>query len=613
MEKSNLFALSLPLRNILIATLTVHGVAALAAERVDLESVTSADIRRVTQAGEFVEMPAILGLSAQELVPVRRRIYIGGTTVTRYQQSYQSVPVWGESVTEKRTPNQSTPELSGTLLRNLANDLPAIQPTYSPAQALTLAKTRARINVPTENDQTKLFVRLGTNNVAQLIYIVSFLIKDAATPSRPHAMIDATTGAVLEQWEGLQHLDASGPGGNQNTGKYEYGSALYGPLVVSDNCTMRSDNVIAVDLKNATSDVTPFQFSCPRNIFKEVNGAYSPINDAYYFGTAVFNMYRDYLGLRPISQTLLMKVHYGRSYENAFWDGSAMSFGDGAATLYPLVAVDVSGHEISHGFTEQNSALQYTGQAGGMDEAFSDMAGEATEYYVRGKNDFMVGADIFKADGALRYMDNPPRDGASIDNAALYTSKLDVHHSSGVYNKAFYLLATKPGWTTRRAFEVMADANQLYWTSISNFNQGACGVEKAAGNRGYAVADVTAAFEDVGVQCGTTVPVPTKSHVLVKGVAVHGIAIATNKKITYTLTVPPGRSNLTFKLSGGTGDGDIWMRRGKTPTIHLYDAKSDGPTNAELIQIAKPEAGKYYLSVTAYQAISGVTLLANYR
>jgi len=121
----------------------------------------------------------------------------------------------------------------------------------------------------------------------------------------------------------------------------------------------------------------------------------------------------------------------------------------------------VTSHEVSHGFTEQNSALVYSGMSGGMNEAFSDMAGEAAENYMKGTNDFQVGAEIFKAAGALRYMYNPPLDGRSIDNAANFTSTLDVHYSSGVYNKAFYLLATKTGWNVQKAFQVMADANRL--------------------------------------------------------------------------------------------------------------------------------------------------------
>jgi Thermolysin metallopeptidase, alpha-helical domain/Bacterial pre-peptidase C-terminal domain/Thermolysin metallopeptidase, catalytic domain len=289
-----------------------------------------------------------------------------------------------------------------------------------------------------------------------------------------------------------------------------------------------------------------------------------------------------------------------------------MNFGDGASTFYPLTALDVTGHEVSHGFTEQNSNLTYSGMSGGMNEAFSDMAGEAVEYYVRGTNDFKVGVDIFKAAGALRYMYNPPLDGGSIDNASQYTSSLDVHYTSGVFNKAFYLLATTSGWNTRKAFEVMADANRLHWTAGSTFNQGACGVEQSAISRGYVVADVTAAFAAVGVVggCGGTTP-PPGAIVLTKDVSV-GFAGAAGTQAKYTFVVPTGSTNLSFKMSGGTGDGDIYTQLTTDPTTTSYLAKSDGATTAESILIAAPTAGTYHLLANAYATVSGASIVASY-
>jgi pseudolysin/vibriolysin len=158
-----------------------------------------------------------------------------------------------------------------------------------------------------------------------------------------------------------------------------------------------------------------------------------------------------------------------------------MTFGDGRNTFYPLVSVDVAGHEVSHGFTEQHSGLCYANgsDCGGMNEAYSDIAGEASEYYFKGSNDFLVGEEIFKGDSgeALRYMCNPTQDGLSIDNAADMTPRINPHYSSGVYNKAFCTLAKTSGWDTKKAFQVFARANAEYWTASSSFNQGACGVE----------------------------------------------------------------------------------------------------------------------------------------
>ncbi len=606
-------------RPLLIATLVAAACNVMAADREDLDHGAMPAAR--TLAGGHGKAHEMLGLGASDLREVRSQQYANGKKVTRFEQMYQGIPVWGEAVAQHEAPDQAQASFSGALLRNVGNDLNSVTPLYSSAQALTLAKTKSGANGSTENEQAKLYVKLGQRNVAQLIYVVSFLTKTTTNePTRPYFMIDANTGAVLDKWEGITHsLTGTGPGGNTKTGQYEYGTtAGFGymdVLVSGSTCKLSSTNVDTYNMNGATSGSgTLHSFTCPRNTIKTINGGYSPMNDAHYFGNQVFNMYQTYLGVRPISQKLVMKVHYGSSYENAFWDGSSMNFGDGASTFYPLTSLDVTGHEVSHGFTEQNSNLTYSGMSGGMNEAFSDMAGEAVEYYVRGTNDFKVGVDIFKAAGALRYMYNPPLDGGSIDNASNYRSSMDVHYTSGVFNKAFYLLATKSGWNTRKAFEVMADANRLFWTAGSTFNQGACGVEKAAIARGYAVADVTSAFASVGVTggCGGTTPPPSGATVLTKDVSV-GFSGATGTQVRYTFDVPTGSTNLSFKMSGGSGDGDIYAQLNSDPSTSSYLAKSDGSSNAETILIASPAAGSYHFLANVYSTVSGASVVATYQ
>ena len=231
---------------------------------------------------------------------------------------------------------------------------------------------------------------------------------------------------------------------------------------------------------------------------------------------------------------------------------------------------------------------------------------------MKGTNDFLVGADIFKGNGSLRYMANPPQDGNSIDNAANFTSGMDVHYSSGVYNKAFYLLATKAGWNTQKAFQVFARANDLYWTASTNYNQGACGVQTAATDLGFTVADVTAAFTSVGVSCGGGTTPPPATVVLTKGVPVTGQGTTTGNSLNYTLVVPAGATNLTFTTSGGTGDVDMYVKAGSAPTDTVYDCRPYTGGNAETCTFAAPAAGTYYVRLKAYSTFSGVSLVGNY-
>lgn len=444
-----------------------------------------------------------------------------GNSKNKAQMLYKGVPVYGQSAVLEQDTTGRTIGLQGSLLANISDDLESVTPGMLHGKALgKLKQLLGHNNI--DNSKTDLVIYVDNANKAHLAYRVEYLVTDSAEPSRPTAFVDANTGVILTSWDAITHgrsakgkpggggnggttteTTVRGPGGNTKTGLYNYGSD-FGSLLATTNgsaCYLDSLNVTTVNMGNSTRGGSTAQVTCGDTGQDLTNGAFAPMNDAQAFGNVIFDMYKNWYNVTPLSQKLVMRVHYGRNYENAFWDGTAMSFGDGATTFYPLVSLDVSAHEVSHGVTEQRSGLNYSGESGGMNEAFSDMAGEAAENFMNGSNDWMVGEQIFKGNGALRYMDDPTRDGRSIDNAADMTSGLDVHLSSGVYNKAFYLLATTNGWTVQEAFGVMLRANDLYWTASSSFNAGACGVENAASDMNLNAGDVTDAFAAVGVNC----------------------------------------------------------------------------------------------------------------
>ncbi|MDE2408415.1 MAG: M4 family metallopeptidase [Xanthomonadaceae bacterium] len=542
----------------------------------------------------------------------------------RYDQAWRGIPVFGQGLAVSEDGAGNVRGMFGNYVSGLERDITSTTPAFNKSAALVAGKRAALGNaiagMQSRNEKSDLVIFIDDAGKGHLAYAVTFYADSMAggKPTRPVVILDALSGQVIKKWENLQHaLVGTGPGGNQKTGQYEYGTN-YGYLDVTQSgttCTMNNAQVKTVNLNNASTNTstTAFSYTCPRNTVKAINGAYSPLNDAHYFGSVIFNMYNAYMNMNPLTFQLVMKVHYKTGYENAYWDGTAMTYGDGASTFYPLVSLDVSSHEVSHGFTEQHSNLTYSGQSGGMNEAFSDMAGEAAEFYSRGSNDWLVGAEIFKGTGALRYMCTPTQDGSSIDNAANYTSSMDVHYTSGVYNKAFCTLAKKTGWDTKKAFQVFARANASYWTASSTFNQGACGVETAATDLGYTKADVTAAFTAVGVSCsGGTPPPPSTGGTLTKGVTVTGLSAATGGEVVYTLAVPAGATNLKFTMSGGTGDADMYVKFGSTPTDTVYDCRPYLSGNAESCSFATPSAGTYYVRMKAYSAFSGVSLLGDY-
>jgi vibriolysin len=544
--------------------------AASAAGRVDLHSQDVGAIRQASASlvssgsaiREDFRHARALGLDADSRLLLVDSAEDRGARNLRYQQTFRGMPIFGEHVIVNEGADGELRALFGRKVTGLEKEIREGTPRLSAEQALGIAKDVRLGNrvaaMLVSDESSRLMIYVDDDGRAHKSYVVSYFA-DTVTggaPTRPLVIIDAEDGRVLQQWENLQHVQVgTGPGGNAKTGQYEYGTN-YGYLDVAQSgttCTMTNATVQTVNLNHGTSGSTPFSYTCPRNTVKTINGAYSPLNDAHYFGGVVFNMYQAYIGQAPLTFQLTMRVHYSTNYENAFWNGSSMTFGDGYSTFYPLVSLDVASHEVSHGFTEQNSGLIYSGQSGGINEAYSDIAGEAAEFYMRGTNDFLVGASIFKSSGALRYMANPPQDGRSIGHASNYVNGMDVHYSSGVYNKAFYLLATKSGWNTPRAFQVFARANDLYWTPSTTFDQGACGVQTAAQDYGYSVSDVASAFAAVGVNCGGVVEQfrqTDASGKLTIAVFERYATSAAGTNTNFSVTVPSD-----FVVIGGGGEG----------------------------------------------------------
>ena len=167
---------------------------------------------------------------------------------------------------------------------------------------------------------------------------------------------------------------------------------------------------------------------------------------------------------------LLASVHYARDYDNAFWDGSQMVFGDGDGVYFNRFtsSVDVIAHELAHGLTQYTAGLTYVGQSGALNESASDVWGAIVRQWVRGQSvdeaDWLIGAELFtdQVQGvALRSMaapgsayDDPrlgkdPQPGHMDDYVRLpHDADNDnggVHINSGIPNKAFHLFATALG------------------------------------------------------------------------------------------------------------------------------------------------------------------------
>ncbi len=553
---------------------------------------------------------------------------VNGAIKNKYVQYYKGIPVFSPLLTST-VKNNNEKQWWGSYLSKINADLANVTLKLSKNEAIKKVKQKLKITAATVNDLAVLYVKQNQVSLkAELVYLVNFNI-EGKDLSRPYALINASTGVVMDTWDGLATKDAQGPGGNEKVGAYYYGRD-YGNMQVTENCEMSTTHVDTYDMNGKESGETLFKFQCPENNHKQINGAYSPLNDAHFFGSLVFEMFQEYFKIAPLTTKLKMRVHYGSRFENAFWDGRQMTFGDGADRMYPLTSLDVVAHEVSHGVTEQNSGLIYKNQSGGMNEAFSDMSGEVAKFYMASQigqeNDWMIGSSIIKgaADVAMRYFKDPTKDGSSIGNASDYNDSMDVHHSSGVYNKAYYLLATRNGWGTKKAFEPFLLANQVYWKKNATFNSGACGVSKAAKDLGYDTADVLAAFKEVGVNasCETPDPKPTPDQGEVKlqnGQVVSNIKLAAGDEKRFVINVPrypyPPYAYKELLIVGynaqrNAGNGVELFVRYNSQSINSVNTST--LVGDELFYMRYPAAGFYHILLKAKKNVV-VNLQAMYR
>lgn len=520
------------------------------AQAAEVLSLQDISMKKLQQRFQLI-MPGLRNTlnNSDSLQYLRHNTDDKGITHTRMQQQYDGFNVYGGYAIIHRPQNDSpslTAELSGTLFHGLVDELGPMPKRFvdDSGQALNHFK-KAFHGKKIDQDKVTPMVYMDEQNKAHWAYTVSIrVLESGKIPQRPTAILDAETHSVFMQWDDIQTLNSAvqgqGYGGNSKTGEYVFGKN-FPYLNITRNaknaqCFMENTDVKIIDMEHEEDPLLPIRrrvplaFSCPKNDtgslvfwtgknadgYDRANGANSPSNEAIYAGEVIKNMYREWFGIDVLHKRngapmqLIMRVHYGQNYDNAFWDNSTseMTFGDGGRWFYPLISVDVSSHEVSHGFTYQNSNLYYVNQSGGMNESFSDMAGQAAQYYVTGKNDWMIGSDIVKESSgmeALRYMDMPSKDGQSADTIEDYLNyvnkygSMNVHYSSGIYNRLYYLMSTMSDWNPRKAFEVMVRANRYYWGPYETFSHGACGVLSAAKDIGYSREDIKQSMDIVGI------------------------------------------------------------------------------------------------------------------
>ncbi|ENS5605287.1 M4 family metallopeptidase [Vibrio mimicus] len=271
-----------------------------------------------------------------------------------------------------------------------------------------------------------------------------YIVENQRADSRWFYWIDAENGEVLNAYDGLTHGSGTGVQGDTkdltelttfNRGNYEMVSSN-GRLTTYDaGGRSRLPGTFATD--DDDNWVMPGR----------VSPGQAALVDAHFFANITDNYFRDVLSfdwVQHYPQGMVSSAHVKRDYNNAYWNGYQMAYGDGDGINFVNLSgdLDVVGHELSHGLTDATSALIYQNESGALNEAFSDMMGTNIEFYY-GSGNWTIGEDITPNSNGIRNMANPGEDGDPSHYNERYTGTADnggVHTNSGIINHWYYLL-----------------------------------------------------------------------------------------------------------------------------------------------------------------------------
>ena len=309
-------------------------------------------------------------------------------------------------------------------------------------------------------------------------------------PAEWRVFVDAQSGAVAFAYNDLHTADVGGIAKTMFSGDNavrldKTASSTYALRDLTRGggnytCTMNNSTISCA---LATTSTTTFGTGTV------TTSGITAAGDAHFGMQATWDYFKNTFGRNGINNAgkrAYSRVHYGNRYENAFWSDSCfcMTYGDGATTFQPLVSVDVAGHEMAHGVMATSANLTYSGESGGLNESSSDIFGTLVEYAVNSAADvpdYWIGERIFKANWvngvysqtrALRYMNDPAKDGASRACWSSGLGTIDVHYSSGPNNHMFWLLAE--GGTSKCNGAVVtgigrAKAAQIWYKAINTY------------------------------------------------------------------------------------------------------------------------------------------------
>jgi thermolysin len=403
---------------------------------------------------------------------VREDTLIPGRTHERMTQFHEGVPVFGGEAV-RQTDSGVTVSLFGTIYQGI--DTPTV-PTLSVDGAVAAIQGLTGVSLGPAR-LPELFVLPLTEGRYALAYRGQVATEGDVTVY----FVDARTGAVLLKYSNLQTAAAVGRAtGVLGDNKKISADSFAGTFVASDDLRppvidtfdMRGNLGRTLSFLNGSTTLTANDLASDAdNVWTD-----GPNVDAHAYAGYVYDYYFKRLGRRGLDNAnipMSSLVHPVRRQDlstssnavislfflNAFYAGDGvMVYGEGLPAPFVLAstrqsvnyfsaALDIVGHELTHGVTDYSSDLIYQGESGALNEAFSDIMGTSVEFFYQAPGgglmsaDYLLGEDVF-VPGGVRSMANPAAFGGPDHYSRRYTGTDDnggVHTNAGIPNHAFYL------------------------------------------------------------------------------------------------------------------------------------------------------------------------------
>ncbi len=422
-------------------------------------------------------------------------------THVRFQQMHRGIPVTGAELAAHY-------DAAGRITSIDANYVSGIDIDVDPAITATVGQAAARADIlaaTTVADASKLETTEG-----KLVVYVQDHAPTLAYEYRTRAIfgdepaiwvttVDAKTGAIVDRYNNLQTVEGSGVGVLGDAKKFQVSTAGTSYVMTDGSRGVAINTYSAKGQEVGPSQGATAVTSTILTSWDTGTGAGAAV-DAHTYAGVVFDYYKKVHGRNAIDGAggaMLSTAHFGQAYDNAFWDGTGMSYGDGGTLFKPLSAgLDVVAHEFTHGVTEKTSALVYKAQSGALNESVSDIFGVFIEHSFRPDpiKNWIMGENIAIGGTGLRDFKNPATGQQPSAMSQYVNTQQDeggVHTNSGIPNNAAYLMtmggtnpATKTvvkfglGW--EKSEKLWYRANTKYFMSTTNFAQAAQATMSAA-------------------------------------------------------------------------------------------------------------------------------------